>query len=233
MIGIIIGIPILFELFFSLILLVPFIFPPMLIFVPVILMLRFIFRIIIFVLFFTYYYWYLCECVRDSAEGGIRAPETIGHTPGLGELISECLKTLACFAFFALPMLIYLLYTFRVDWIFWTLLAYGVFLFPMGLLAVIMFDTLSALNPVIIIGSIFSAFLPYLGLILMLAVVIVSVRFIMPLYDLVTSGGSSLLAIGAILVYSTGAINFYMLMVMAHLLGRFFYKYQEKLNWEV
>jgi hypothetical protein len=112
-------------------------------------------------------------------------------------------------------------------------MAFGVFLFPMGLLAVIMFDTLSALNPAIIIGSIFSAFFPYLGLILLLAVVIVSVRFIMPLYDLITSGGSSLLAIGTIFIYSSGVADFYMLMVMAHLLGRFFYKYQEKLNWEV
>jgi DNA-directed RNA polymerase subunit RPC12/RpoP len=233
MIGIIIGIPILFGLVFAFMYFLAFIFPPMLILMPVIHMIGVILGFIIFVIFGMYYYWYLCECVRDSAEGGIRAPETIGHTPGLGELFSESWKTCVCLMFFALPMFLYFLYTGKIDWIFWTLLGFGVFLFPMGLLAVIMFDTLSALNPAIIIGSIFSAFFPYLGLILMLGVVIVSVRYLMPLYNLITSGGSSLLAIGTILVYSSGIADFYMFMVMAHLLGRFFYKYQERLNWEV
>ena len=30
--------------------------------------------------------WYVCECIRDSAVGGLRAPETIANPPGLSEL---------------------------------------------------------------------------------------------------------------------------------------------------
>ncbi len=233
MIGIIIGIPILFGLVFAFMFFLAFIFPPMLILMPVLWMLGLIFGFIIGLIFGMYYYWYLCECVRDSAEGGIRAPETVGETPGLGELISQTWKTVVCFLFFALPVFIYLLYTARIDWIFWSLLAFGVFLFPMGLLAVIMFDSLSALNPAIIIGSILSAFFPYLGLIILLAGVIVSVRYLMLVFTLIRSAGSIFLAIGAFFIYGSGVADFYMLMVMAHLLGRFYYKYQERLNWEV
>jgi DNA-directed RNA polymerase subunit RPC12/RpoP len=233
MIGIIIGIPILFGLVVVFVAFLAFIFPPMRILMPTLWMVAMIFGFIIGSLFGMYCYWYLCECIRDSAEGGIRAPETIGQTPGLGELFSVWWKTFVCLAFFGLPMLLYFMYTGRTDGIFWALMVFGVFLFPMGLLAVIMFDSLSALNPVIIIGSILSAFLPYLGLILLLAVLVFSVRYLVPVYAVMISGGSIFLVIGVFLIYGSGIADFYLFMVVAHLLGRFYYLYQEKLNWEV
>jgi hypothetical protein len=30
-----------------------------------------------------------------------------------------------------------------------------------------------------------------------------------------------------------GAVNIYLMLVAAHLLGRFYWKYEERLNWEV
>ena len=229
MIGIIVGVPFLFGLVFALIAFLTMIFPPFLILWPIFSILG----LIIGLLFGMYLYWYLCECVRDSADGGIRAPETVGQTPGLGELISQSLETIACLAFFALPVFVYFLHTRRIDGVFWALMTFGIFLFPMGLIAVIMFDSIRGLNPVIIIGSILSAFFPYLGLILLIAALAFTIRFLAPMLALMLSGGSIIAIIGITVIYGSGIANFYFMMVIAHLLGRFYYQYQEKLNWEV
>ncbi|NIM16607.1 MAG: hypothetical protein GTO45_31890, partial [Candidatus Aminicenantes bacterium] len=189
--------------------------------------------VIIGVLFGMYFYWYLCECIRDSADGGIRAPETMGSTPGLGELFAQSYKAFICFAFFVLPVLLYLTYTRRTDAIFWALTAFWIFFFPMGLLAVVMFDSLAGLNPVVIVGSIFSAFLPYIGLIALLTALIISIRLLVFLSTLLFSVGGIYTIIIWIVIYGSGVIDFYMMMVIAHLLGGFYYKYQERLNWEV
>ena len=34
-----------------------------------------------------YVNWYIAECIRDSAAGGIRAVDTTASTPGFGELL--------------------------------------------------------------------------------------------------------------------------------------------------
>ena len=48
-----------------------------------------------------------------------------------------------------------------VDAVFWVLYGVGGFLFPMALLAVTMFESLRALNPLLLLGSMFSTLLPY------------------------------------------------------------------------
>jgi len=101
------------------------------------------------------------------------------------------------------------------------LLAYGVFFFPMGLLAVVIFDSVAGLNPILIIGSIFSTFFQYCGLILLFfaigALFIISMT-ILPQFWL--------------LGFFSNVTLLYMAMVYAHLLGRFAWHYKEKLNWE-
>ncbi len=157
----------------------------------------------------------------------------MGSTPGLGELFAQSYKAFICFAFFVLPVLLYLTYTRRTDAIFWALTAFWIFFFPMGLLAVVMFDSLAGLNPVVIVGSIFSAFLPYIGLIALLTALIISIRLLVFLSTLLFSVGGIYTIIIWIVIYGSGVIDFYMMMVIAHLLGGFYYKYQERLNWEV
>ena len=36
-----------------------------------------------------YFCWYVCECIRDSADGGIRAPDTMGMTPGIMDMFVQ------------------------------------------------------------------------------------------------------------------------------------------------
>jgi hypothetical protein len=96
----------------------------------------------------------------------------------------------------------------------------------MALLAVIMFNSTSGLNPLIIISSIFSTFFQYCGLVaLIVAIIFLYVQTIkfLPLNPYIRMALSPLVQ----------AVEFYLAMVAAHLLGRFYFKYQGKLNWEV
>ena len=229
MIGVIIGVPIAFGLLCLLVLLSALVWPALILFFPALQ----IVGLIIALLFAMYLYWYLCQCIRDSALGGIRAPETIGETPGLWELITQWLKTIGCLACCALPAMAYFIFTRRSDAVFWVLLVIGMFLFPMSLLAVVMFDSFVGLNPVLVIGSVASTFLPYIGLLLLVAVVFVSIRFVLPMLSVITARGNPFQIMAVMIVYGTGIADFYLMMVIAHLLGRFYWKYQDKLNWEV
>jgi DNA-directed RNA polymerase subunit RPC12/RpoP len=216
--GILIVIPLLFKLIVKLLGEVTRTFPPMLVF----LMLFAIIGFIVDILLALYMYWYICECIRDSAAGGLRAPETISTTPGLGDMFLQLIRILVCFACLAAPVLIYVYYAQKVDFIFWLLLACAVFFLPMGLLAVVMFDSFSALNPLLLIGSIFSAFFQYCGLVLLFYGLGILSAII-----------ALILRQSWVLAYISSILFIYLLMVTAHLLGRFYWKYQERLNWEV
>ena len=169
-----------------------------------------------------YFFWYLAECIRDSAAGGIRAPETLGNAPGVGDMFWQMLRIVGCYIVFAGPPGLYYLNTHRTDTIFWSLLAYAVFFFPMGLLTVVMFDSLRGLNPIVLIGSIFSTCLPYFAMI----VVFVSV-FLLILEKMPDTQGSPVLA------FIVQCVGIYMAIVVAHLLGWFYHRYEQELNWEV
>jgi len=168
-----------------------------------------------------YFLWYVAECIRDSAEGGIRAPETLAHTPGLGDLLLQLFRLLACLLIFAGPMGYYFIKTHRIDTFFWYLLAYAVFFLPMGILSVTLFDSIRGLNPLLLVGSIFSTFFTYCGLILILGAVAMTVIALLRTLT------------GKWAVFVSGYLVMYILLVVAHLLGRFYWRYQEKLNWDV
>ncbi|MHC4084752.1 MAG: zinc ribbon domain-containing protein [Planctomycetota bacterium] len=232
--GIIIGVPIAITLVMLLFGVMALAYPPIFVFVVFFGMIGGLIRIIISL--FTY--WYLCECIRDSADGSIRAPETMATTPGIGEIFWQFMKLVGCFIFFWAPLVGYV-YTSGAAQLFFSpgseplesgfspfiailLLAYAVLFYPMGLLSMVLFDSLEGLNPILVIGSILSTFFQYCGLILLFfaigALSILSVTFLPQLWFLRFFSNVTLL---------------YMAMVYAHLLGRFYWKYQEKLNWEV
>jgi hypothetical protein len=249
MLGIFIGVPLLMEAFVKVLFLLAGGFPPFIVFAVFFLVISLIVNIIIRL----YRYWYLSECIRDSAEGQIRAPDTVASTPGLWELLLIYLKIFVCIIVLSAPMYFYLLKTMGIERSFgslfsftlfflWTvvtevgrsgitfhlLLFLAVFLFPITVLSVVMFDSYRGLNPLLIVGSIFSTFAPYCGLILVLCVLWLPVILIRKfIVTQVVSFQSSLF------LYLPRAISIYLTLVGAHLLGRFYWKYQEKLNWDV
>ncbi len=201
--------------------------------VPLVLQVVALFLCIFGLLFFLlhaliamYIYWFLAQCVRDSAAGGLRAPETMAETPGIGELIWQVLELFACFVLYAASAGVYFWYTRRFDTVFWLLAGGSAFLYPMALLAVIMFDSTSGLNPLVIIPSVFSTFFQYCGLVVLIAAIVflyvLTIKFL-------PSNPYTRMAISPFVQ----AVELYLAMVAAHILGRFYFKYQEKLNWEV
>ena len=177
------------------------------------------------VIFLGYLFYCLSDCIGDSANGGRRAPN-IDISPtvllNVGELISPVLNVFVCTAVCLGPLLAYFIITRRTDLVFWLLVTYDIFFLPMVLLAVILFDSLRALNPILIIASIFNVFLPYCGLVLLFFVVGVLIAVII-----------AILPQSRLISYVLSVVCIYLTMVMAHLLGRFCYKYKDKLNWEV
>ena len=178
--------------------------------------------VIINILLGLYMCWYFAECVRDSAIGETRAPEAFA-TADLDVMFSQSLNLLGCYLFFWGPAGFYRFYLLFIgettDKIFRILLGYGIFFFPMGLLAVVIFDSSSGLNPILLIRSIFRTFFPYCGLVLILGVVV-----------LIAKGLPDTSPIFAAVLH---CINVYLVLVAAHLLGRFYWRYEEKLNWEI
>lgn len=178
--------------------------------------------IVIHIVIFLYIYWYFVECVRDSADGGVRAPEGLGSTPGFMGMFWQTVNVIGCLAIFFTPFVLYMLFAGRADIIFWLLLIFAVFFFPMGLLAVIMFDSAIGLNPRLLIRSISCTFVPYCGIVLLFVTPVVVIGM---LYAEVQESRLWIFIIRSVVTY--------LALVGAHLLGRFYWRYQEKFNWEV
>jgi hypothetical protein len=186
--------------------------------------------LIINILIFLYIGWYFTECVRDSAKGGTRAPEAFASI-GTGEMWSQMQHIVGCYLILISPAFFYSLYTGKLDAVYWGLMITGSFFFPMGLLACIMFDSISGLNPKLLIGSIFSTFFQYCGLVLLvIAVVFIFTQLAGMLETEATQKPSaSMLILGGALFF----VGLYIAFVIAHIIGRFYWRYEDKLNWEV
>jgi DNA-directed RNA polymerase subunit RPC12/RpoP len=200
---------------------------------------------IIQILVYLYMYWYFCECIRDSAAGGLRAPITISREASLSEMFWQSVNIFVCCVFFFGPQVIYETYVTITGTpvnivILWSLRSYGIFFFPMGVLAVVMFDSVNGLNPILIVRSIISTFFQYCGLVILFY----SLAFLF-LFGVMgaslsaataASGTESILkALSSVLMFFVliNIIFIWIFFVAGHLLGRFYWKYQERLYWEV
>jgi len=202
---------------------------------------------ILYVLVWLYSYWYLVQCIRDSGLGGIRAPNTIAETPGIVELLQSFVRILLCLILCASPAVAYIAWSRGIkillgfaftpelreaDTFLWFLMGFGVFYYLMSILAVSMFDSIEGISPLIIIPSIFSTFFQYCGLVLIIvgsALVFVKAREML-IAVILHNMPVWILYLLEILV---DFVKLYLLMIAAHLLGRFYFRYQEKLNWDV
>ena len=177
--------------------------------------------LIIKIMLFLFMYWYFAECVRDSAEGGLRAPNVRGDVPGAIDMLLQLINIIGCLLIFFLPFIIYVFGARRIDIIFWLLLLYAVFFFPMALLAVVVMDSPLGLSPRLLYNSISKTFRQYCGLVLLIVAAIFLIGTIG--YKWGESGYLALVVRG---------VSTYMVFVGAHLLGRFYWRNQEKLNWK-
>ncbi|MGD0077885.1 MAG: hypothetical protein ABSB91_04565 [Sedimentisphaerales bacterium] len=169
--------------------------------------------------FYCYVLYYLSHCVIDSARGQIRAPDITTETFDFGDLFSRAVVLFGCVAICFWPVAVYYIFTLRTDMWYWLLCGYSVFVLPMSLLSGIIFDSLDALNPITLARSIIKTLFSYLKLLLLLCVIsglaVVVLPRVLPL------------------VFLARIVRIYLCFVVLHLLGRFYFRYQEKLNWEV
>lgn len=176
-----------------------------------------IFWVAVLIIGMAYFFYYLAVCVRDSAAGGLRAPDinTQWAQFDAEDLLAQLLYTFFCGVLCFGPAAIYFILTQKTNIPFWVLSSMGIFIFPMLFLAIALFGSVRALSPILVFGSIFDLLLPYCGLLIFLCLIALLVARI------------------TFLARFTGVIQIYLLLVMAHSLGRFYWRYKEKLNWEV
>jgi hypothetical protein len=176
--------------------------------------------IIFYVIFYSYMCYYIADCVFNSSKGRQRASSV--SMPGQFswiDFVSEAVVLVGCAAICLSPIALYSAFTKRADLYFWLLLAYGVFFLPMALLRGILFEAFDALNPIEIIRSIYRVFLPYCGLVLFFLIIggfIVAVLPRLPIWGFITQG-----------------VKIYLVFVLAHRLGWFYWWHKDKLGWGI
>lgn len=184
---------------------------------------------VVYLLPVAYSLYYFSECIRDSASGARRAPNlhlrTAPAKPDRWDYISQLIIVVGSIAVCFSPVAVYYILTERSGLIYRLLFACGGFFFPMVVLAVVLFDSFAAFNPVLIIGSIFRTLLPYCGIVLFFyagALLFMEIespvnRFrLLPMVPFLVKG-----------------VQLYIIIVAVGLLGRFYHRYEKKLNWEV
>jgi DNA-directed RNA polymerase subunit RPC12/RpoP len=174
------------------------------------------------VLLTLYLLYYLAVCLDDSAQGGTLAADVNSASMPLSTdtLLSYFLTIFPAIALIWGPVLAYRLIKGRADWILVVWMGAVGFVSPMVLLAVNYFDSLRGAHPRLVLMSIVSVLGPYCRLLACLFVLTGMVWLLMYL--------SGLSRVGWVL--RPGVI--YLLMVEAHLLGRFYARYEGPLNWD-
>lgn len=173
---------------------------------------------ILCVIFYSYVCYYISDCVTSSAGGHRRAPDvTVPNTISIGDFISQAFIVIGCTAICLAPVLLYRVFIKRTDSWFWVLAAYGSFFLPMSLLRGIMFDSFDALNPIEIVRSICRALLPYFGLVLFFLVAGWFIEAVIPRLPLWG--------------FLKRALKVYLVLVLSHRLGWFYWWYKDKLGW--
>jgi hypothetical protein len=193
----------------------------------------------LYVVLIGYLYYYLSNCVIAAAKDERSAPDvSFEDTPVFTDLLGRFFLIFGgTFLSFG-PVILYVFYFYvwptvrlfwgrspemanwRADPVYWLLYGFGVFLYPMIILAVSLFDSAAALNPFFIIGSIARTFVPYCGLAVIFCAIGLSINFLSRLQP----GGVPLLIWG---------LDVYLFFVAAYILGRFFLRCEDRLNWEV
>lgn len=196
---------------------------------------------ILYILFVGYVLYYLSWCIIDSTKGGLRAPDiSFQPSPAKREIIECAGIFLACIVVCFWPAAVYFIFTRKPDFFHWLLTAIGTLFFPMALLAGFLNDSIKGLNPVLIIKSVIKTFPAYFPVVIFFA-------GFYAVLSIVTPQPPQSKGLEPILLYLSQVINnifsarfalrltgfIYLAMIGAHILGRFYCRCKDKLDWEV
>jgi DNA-directed RNA polymerase subunit RPC12/RpoP len=199
---------------------------------------------IILIVVNVYSYVYFCQCVQNSAQGYVRLSVGLGDYMDFWDAFLMMFRIVVSIVLFAAPAFAHLylkseaddipdfIFNFpeynKPDEFFYYLLAIGAALFPMALLSIIMHESFAGLNPFLILSSLLKTHVFYIGFIVIFWVGIFSVWYIRS-YCLKLFSLHPYFLLLAISAYRF--IKIYLMMVIMHLMGRFYYKNSERLNW--
>jgi len=196
---------------------------------------------ILYVLFVGYVLYYLSWCINDSTKGGLRAPDTsLQASPAKGEIIECAGIFLACIVVCFWPAAVYYIFTKKTEFLYWLLAAAGLLFFPMALLAGVLHDSIRGLNPMLIIKSVIKTFPAYFPVVIFFAGFFAVLSIVIPPLPQSKGLEPMLLYLSQVInvffnaryaLRSTGFI--YLAMIGAHILGRFYCRCKDKLDWEV
>lgn len=163
------------------------------------------------------------SCIFDSAKGGRRVPCVFtAGTPNMSDILSQLLLLVASIAVCFWPVGIYRALGGQYDTWFWMLAAGGAFFLPMAFLTASLFDGFDALNPFVIARSILVTFPAYLLLVVAIAVLALSAAAL----DWLLSRASMPRILSHVACL-------YLLMTISHLLGRFYWRRKDALQWGI
>jgi hypothetical protein len=176
--------------------------------------------LLFYIVFFLYMFYYLNYCIFNSSKGNRRASDApVLDTFGIGDFVSQVILILGCIAVCFWPVAVYYILIRQKEVWFWLLLACGIFFLPMSLLRGVLFDAFAALNPIEIFRSIGSIFLPYCGLVIFFFAVggfIATVVPRLPLWHFILA-----------------TVRFYLIFVLLHRLGWFYWWHKDRLDWGI
>ena len=169
-----------------------------------------------------YFLAFLISVVASSANGESEMPDWPSFTSWREDIVTPVLICYLQTALSFLPAIAYLVLAWFEVLAFspplaWALIALGCLVAPMVFLAAVLFSSVEAVNPVLIIGSIFRIFPAYLLTLAFLALVIVLESVINNL--------------ALPIPFLNAVIGIYSSMVMMRILGLLYYKNQHKLGW--
>jgi hypothetical protein len=194
--------------------------------------------LVAFLALFGYMYYYFSGCIIAAAKDERFAPDvTFEDTPNFLDLLRRFFLISVCFLICFGVVILYVfsnylspfyifgrgdeLFQWQAEPIYWVFFGAGCFFFPMFLLAAVMFDSITALNPFLIISSIISTFVPYCAFALLFLGIGLLMNY---LVRFIFGWGPALFVWGA---------DIYLMFIASYVLGRFFHRYESRLNWEV
>jgi hypothetical protein len=170
---------------------------------------------------------YMQRILTTSAMGENRMPDWPDFSD-MEDIVNPFVQTLGTVLFSFGPLILLKIFApADAAWKNWALIAaviWGCVYFPMSFTAVAMFDSLGALNPLLIISSIAKIFTPYLLTIILLSAIVSAILFGIPLLE-------NILPIPFLPSIISEFLSLYLLTVEMRILGRLYWTKKNELGW--
>lgn len=174
---------------------------------------------------------YFYKVIQATGQGEDALPDWPGFSSWWDDIAAPTLQLMGICLFCFGPAVAYpILFEYdRSLLVLWSLVGYGLLYFPMAMLAVVMFDTIAALNPLTVLSAIVKVPREYA----VACTVFWGVALCWLLNDLVLSAVLPVLLspLPGVTTFLTFLVSLYLMTVEACLLGRIYWTNAERLGW--